>query len=138
MRLSRRIPALPLIFLTLTALLLSACATQMDLMDDLNQTLRGYEKAVRWAQFDAVYSFHRWQGEQEPSIPAGMEKIKVTKYETSRERFDPKNKVMKQMVSISYYNTDDQRVRSLKHPHEWQYFEDSKRWYLISDPIAFP
>jgi hypothetical protein len=110
----------------------------MDLMEDLNRTLRGYEKAVRWAQFDAVYSFHRWEDGVEPTIPANMEKIKVTKYETSREKFDPKEKVMLQTVTLSYYNTDDQRVRTLKHRHEWKYFPESKRWYLISEPIVFP
>jgi hypothetical protein len=122
----------------LATLLLSACATQADMMDDLNKTLRGYEKAVRWTQFDAVYSFHKWANDQEPSIPANMEKIKVTKYETSREKFDPKAKIMKQTVTLNYYNTDDQRVRTLKHRHEWKYFPKSKRWYLISEPIVFP
>jgi hypothetical protein len=134
----RRGPLLPWFSFALVTLLLGACATQADMMEDLNKTLRGYEKAVRWAQFEAVYSFHKWADGQEPTIPANMEKIKVTKYETSREKFDPKAKVMKQTVTLSYYNTDDQRVRTLKHPHEWKYFPKSKRWYLISEPIVFP
>ena len=139
MRFARRAHLLPFLIITLTTMLLSACAAnRLDMMEDLNRSLRGYEKAVRWAQFDAVYSFHRWQEGEEPTIPASMEKIKVTQYETSREEFDPKAKVMKQTVTIRYYNTDDQRVRSFKHPHEWKYFEENKRWYLISEPIVFP
>jgi hypothetical protein len=133
----RRSPLQRLSFALIT-LLLGACATQADMMRDLDNTLRGYEKAVRWAQFDAVYSFHRWEDGQQPSIPARMESIKVTKYETSREKFDPKAKIMKQTVTVHYYNTDDQRVRTLKYPQEWKYFPKFKRWYLISDPIVFP
>jgi hypothetical protein len=122
----------------LCALILSACATQGDIMDNLNKTLRGYEKAVRWAKYEAVYSYHKWESEEEAEIPANMEKIKVTKYESSRQKFNQKDKVMKQMVTLRYYNTDDLRERSLKHRHEWKYFPKSKRWYLISDPIVFP
>ncbi|HEC20774.1 MAG TPA: hypothetical protein ENI97_15780 [Gammaproteobacteria bacterium] len=122
----------------LASLLLGACATQGDIMDKLNTTLRGYEQAVRWGQFDAVYSFHRWPDEQEPSLPANMENIRITKYAASGQRLDPKKMIMKQTVTLSYYNTDDQRVRSIKHRHEWKYFPKLKRWYLISDPITFP
>jgi len=124
--------------LSLAALLLSACATQGEMMDDLNKTLRGYEKAVRWAKFDAVYSYHKWETDKEADIPANMENIRVTKYESSNQRFDQQKLVMKQTVTLHYYNTDDLRERSLKHRHEWKYFPENKRWYLISDPIVFP
>jgi len=124
--------------LAISALLLSACATQGDIMDKLNTTLRGYEKAVRWAKFDAVYSYHKWEAGQEMLPADNMENIRVTKYQSSRQKFDPKHKVMKQIISLRYYNTDDQRERSLKHQHEWQYFPKLKRWYLVSEPIVFP
>ncbi len=45
---------------------------------------------------------------------------------------------MKQTVTLHYYNTDDLRERRVKHRHEWKYFPENKRWYLISDPIVFP
>ncbi len=124
--------------LSLAALLLSACATQGEMMDDLNKTLRGYEKAVRWAKFDAVYSYHKRETDQEADIPANMENIRVTKYESSNQRFDQQKLVMKQTVTLHYYNTDDLRERRVKHRHEWKYFPENKRWYLISDPIVFP
>jgi len=124
--------------LSLAALLLGACATQGEMMDNLNTALRSYEKAVRWAKFDAAYSFHKWGAEQEASIPANMENIRVTKYASSNQRFDQEKLVMKQTVTLHYYNTDDLRERSVKHRHEWQYFPESKRWYLVSDPIVFP
>ncbi len=124
--------------LSLAVLLLGACATQGEIMDDLNKTLRGYEKAVRWAEFDAAYSYHKWEADQEASTPTNMENIRVTKYESSNQRFDQQQLAMKQTVTLHYYNTDDLRERSLKHRHEWKYFPENKRWYLISDPIVFP
>ncbi len=124
--------------LSLAVLLLSACATQGEMMDNLNKTLRGYEKAVRWAKFDAAYSYHKWEANQEISIPASMENIRVTKYESSNQRFDQQKQIMKQTITLRYYNTDDLRERSLKQRQEWKYFPESKRWYLISDPIVFP
>jgi len=124
--------------LSLAALLLGACATQGKMMDNLNKTLRGYEKAVRWAKFDAAYSYHKWNADQEASIPANMENIRVTKYESSSQRFDQQKLVMKQIITLHFYNTGDLRERSLKHHHEWKYFPENERWYLISDPIVFP
>jgi len=124
--------------LSLATLLLGACATQGDIMDNLNKTLRGYEKAVRWAKFDAAYSYHKWDTNQEVTIPANMENIRVTKYEPSGQKFDPQKQIMKQTITLHYYNTDDLRERSLKIRHEWKYFPESKRWYLISEPIVFP
>ncbi len=124
--------------LSLAILLLSACATQGEMMDNLNKTLRGYEKAMRWAEFDAAYSYHKWEKDQEASLPANMENIRVTKYESSSQRFDQQKMVMKQTITLHYYNTDDLRERNLKHPQEWKYFSETKRWYLISDPVVFP
>jgi hypothetical protein len=135
---TRRTPLLRWFGLVLIALLLSACASQGDIMDGLNKTLRGYEKAVRWAEFEAVYSFHKWDDDQEASIPTNMENIRVTKYESFGQKFDQKNQIMKQTIRLRYYNTDDQRERGLKHKQEWKYFAELKRWYLISEPIVFP
>ena len=124
--------------LALAALLLAACATKGDMMESLNTSLRSYEKAVRWAKFDAVYSFHKWEANQEPTLPANMGNIRVTNYESSEQKFDPKNQVMKQTVTLRYYNTDDLRERTIKFHHEWKFFPKTKHWYLISDPIRFP
>lgn len=118
-------------------LLLSACATTNDMMDSLNKSLRGYEKAIRWAQYDAAYSFHKWEAGMQPSMPENIENFRVTKYKTFGEQFNPKEKTMKQTVKLRYYNTEDQRERSLEQPQEWKFFPDNDRWYLVSEPITF-
>jgi hypothetical protein len=122
----------------ISALLLGACATQGDIMDKLNTTLRAYEKAVRWAQFEDAYTYHKWQSGQQATLPTNMRNIRVTNYQSSAQKFEPKENIMKQTVTLRYYNTDDSRERSLKLQQEWKYFPDSEHWYLISDPVVFP
>lgn len=131
-----RTPWVQLTVALFIALLLSACSTTGDLMDNLNKSLRSYEKAIRWAQYDAAYSFHKWEGDA-PKMPENIENFRVTRYETFGEKFNQKDKTMKQTIKLSYYNMEDQRVKSLKHPQEWKFYPESKRWFLISPPIPF-
>jgi len=123
--------------LLIAALLLAGCATTGDMMEKLNTSLRGYEKAIRWAKFDAAYSYHKWAEGEQASLPPNMENIRVTRFETTGEKFDAKNKTMKRTVKLRYYNTENQREVSMKYHQEWKYFEDSKRWYLTSTPLTF-
>jgi hypothetical protein len=125
---------LPLI----VALLLGACATSADRLDNLNRTLLAYEKAVRWAKFDIVYSFHKWDTDEQPSLPARLKNIRVTGYEVVNSRFDEKTMITTQLVAIRYYNTDTLRERELEGRQRWKYFPEPKRWYLLSDPLTFP
>lgn len=121
----------------LIALLLGACTTTGDLMDDLNTSLRGYEKAIRWAQYDAAYSYHKWEDAAPTSLPPDIENFRVTHYETFGEKFNAKDMVMKQSIRLRYYHTETQREKSLRHEQEWKYYPESKRWFLISPPITF-
>jgi len=119
------------------ALLLGACATTGDKMDDLNKALRGYEKAIRWGKYDAAYSFHKWPDGVQATLPANMETIRVTSYETVGEKFNEKQMIMKQTIKLRYYSTETLREKAMQLPQEWKYFPELKRWYLISEPLTF-
>lgn len=125
------------LWIALISLVLGACSSTGQMMDNLNQTLRSYERAIRWANFDAAYSFHKWEEGEQPTLPANMKNIKVTRYQKSSEKFDQKNLRMKQLVTVQYYNTSNLRERSMQIQQDWKYFPDLKRWYLMSDPITF-
>ena len=116
---------------------LSACSTTADKMDKLNTTLKGYEKALRWAKFDAAYSFHKWDSEEQPSMPDHLKNIRITKYGERNLVFDEKAMTAKQTVSISYYNKNNPVEKSLEDKQRWKYFPDEQRWYLISEPLSF-
>ncbi len=126
------------IFVSLAiCMLLAACASTADKMDRLNSTLRGYEKALRWAKFDIAYSFHKWDSAEQPSIPQHLKNIRLTTYGVSNSSFDEKTMTAKQTVAMSFYNKNDLRERSLEDKQRWKYFPDKKRWYLISKPPSF-
>ena len=125
------------IIICLLLLLLGACATTADKMDKLNSTLRGYEKALRWAKFDMAYSFHKWDSDEQPSIPNHLKNIRLTSYGVGNRSFDEKTMTAKQTVTIRFYNQSDLRERTLEDKQRWKYFPDSKRWYLISEPPTF-
>jgi hypothetical protein len=133
----KQIPWVRLTIALFIMLLLGACATTADLMDNLNKSLRGYEKAIRWGQYEAAYSFHKWEAGAPPALPKNIENFRVTKYETFGEKFNEKDMIMKQTVKLRYYNTETQREKSLQLPQEWEFDPKSKRWFLISPPIAF-
>ena len=117
--------------------LLGACSTTYDKTDKLHSSLKGYEKALRWAKFEAAYSFHKWDEKEQPSIPKHLKDIRLTKYEVRNRIFDEKTMTAKQTVAISYYNTGNLREKSLEDKQRWKYFPDKERWYLMSKPPSF-
>lgn len=125
------------ITICLLLLLPGACATTSDKMDKLNSTLKGYEKALRWGKFEAAYSFHKWDSDEQPSIPKHLKNIRLTSYGVSNRIFDEKTMTAKQKAAISYYNTNNLREKSLEDKQRWKYFPDEKRWYLMSNPPTF-
>ena len=42
-----------------------------------------------------------------------------------------------QTVSIRYYNTETSREKTLRVQQHWKYFEEEKRWFILSDPPDF-
>jgi hypothetical protein len=121
----------------LIILLLGACATTADRMDNLNKSLRGYEKAIRWGHYETAYSFHKFKEGAPSSLPENIDNFRVTKYESFGQKLNEKDMIMKQKIKIRYYNTETQREKSLQHPQEWEFDPKSKRWFLISEPIKF-
>jgi len=119
------------------ATLSGACATTVDKMDQLNSALKGYEKALRWAKFEAAYSFHKWDTDEQPSIPSHLKDIRLTGYDVGNRSFDEDAMTAKQTVTIRFYDQNDLRERTEEDRQDWKYFPDKKRWYLMSKPPSF-
>lgn len=123
--------------ISFTALVLASCATTADKADKLERTVRGYEKALRWAKFDMAYSYFKWESGEQPVIPENLKSIRLTQYRIANRKFDEDSMTASQVVTINYYNQSDLRERELEDHQQWKYFSDEKRWYLISKPPAF-
>jgi hypothetical protein len=130
-------PSLLSVIIYLTVVLLTACSTTGDKVDRLDQTLRAYESALRWAQFDTAYSFHKWDSAEQATVPAYLKSIRVTNYNVANRTFNEENMTAKQIVIIKFYNEDDARERTLEDHQTWKYFPDQNRWYLTSMPPDF-
>lgn len=125
------------LILLLLTLALAACATVGDRLDSLQRTLAGFEKAVRWGQFEAAYSFRRWPPGTPPTLPANLKNIRVTGYDAGSLRLDKESMTAWQVVTIRYYDLDTSREHSIIHSQEWRYDPEEKRWYLISEMPEF-
>ena len=123
-------------WLGLLALLLGGCATTSDRMYQLDTTLRAYENALRWSNFDLAYSFQRPDlvASGHPRPRAG---IRVSAYEVINQQPDKDGLQVAQTVQIRYYHLDSARERSLIDRQRWAYAPEHKRWFLASSPPAF-
>jgi len=118
-------------------LTLGGCSTTADKIDKFDLASRGYEKALRWSKYDMAYSYYKTDSSEQLSVPEYMSNIRLTKYIVANRIFDEISMTTKQAVIIHYYNTNDLRERKLEDMQEWKYFEDLKRWYLVSKPPEF-
>lgn len=129
--------AVTFISICIMALVLGACSTTADKQDKLERTVRGYEKALRWAKFDMAYSYFKWESGEQPVVPKDLKSIRLTTYRISNRKFDEESMTASQVVTIRYYNQSDLRERELEDHQKWKYFSDEKRWFLISKPPEF-
>lgn len=119
-------------------LLLSACATTADRLEHLDRVQHDYEKAIRWAQFDAAISFRKLEpGEPIPST-AALKNVRVTRYTVNNSSLGADKMSATQVVTINYYRTDTSRERSVVDRQQWKYFSDDKHWYLMTPLPEFP
>ncbi len=130
------IPAKTL-WLLLPALLLGACATTSGRMDDLDRTLKNYDRAIRWGQFDAVYAFRQWKDEERPTAPQSLKNLRVTQYKVLSTDLSIDKQRYTQVVKIHYYLLDSPREREVTDRQKWEYDEEQKRWWLVSEIPAF-
>lgn len=123
--------------LLLICLLLTACATLKDRIDQLEQVQRDYEGAVRWGHFDSAYAMHRSADGSVPTPSQRLNNYKVTSYQVlSRSVADDKN-AAEQTVQIKYYNADYLRERTLTLQQHWRYDAPTHTWLVTSAPPEF-
>jgi len=125
------------LWLLLPVLLLSACATTSGRLDSLDRTLKDYDRAIRWGQFDAVYAFRKWEDEQRPVAPKSLQNLRVTQYKVLSTDLSIDKLHYTQVVKIQYYLLDSPRERQVTDRQKWEYDEEQKRWWLSSDIPAF-
>lgn len=118
------------VLLLVPALWLAACAHSADKMQVLDNSLRAYERVVRWSEWQAMRSFYK----SDIGTVAAPDAIKVTGYDVVRRQLSRDENSLDQVVRITYYRTDDMVERHITHNQRWEYDNEANLWYLTSPP----
>ena len=116
----------------LCALFLVGCATSSDRQFSLNQTLLSYEKAYRWGEFGSLLSFRKDNDEKDMDTIRRYDDLRISGYQTKRSLPSNDNRQLLIDVEISYFQTNDNRIKTVLDKQRWEYDDDAQRWYIIS------
>lgn len=121
-------------FLLLAMVVLAGCAgmaskSRMDQLDDL---LRGYGKALAWSDFEVAYT--ATQAAQVAPLPNAdaLKDIKITAYEPASPLVEQDGKTIRRVARIRYVHTSRMAEHSLTTNEEWKYSDEAGRWFLQS------
>lgn len=124
-----------IILLLLAALLLAACAHSADKMQVLDNSLRAYERAVRWSEWQTLSHFYKTDTR---AVLAAEQRapdtFRVTGYDVLRRDLSADEKGLTQEVRITYYRTDNMIERSILNTQKWHYDAATNLWFLTSPP----
>ena len=120
----------------LMALLLGGCASTPDELETLDTTLKNYEKAMLWSEYDYILTSHKGQ-EMSQYQHEQLKSIKVTSYEELKSKLMPGGKKFVQLIDMKYYNRSYGVVRSIRVEQEWVYEEERNAWVLLTPFPAF-
>jgi hypothetical protein len=132
-------PASRLLLLAALLLAVSGCKTISDIKqgDDLDRALKAYEAAMRWSDYAAALTYHKWaEGEPVP-LPEDFASLRVMEYYVVYPPVTSSDATAQQAVEISYVNQDYQILRKVTDRQTWAYNKDIKRWEITS-PMPLP
>lgn len=107
--------------------LLVACAAPQDRMVVLDDTLRAYERVLRWGNVAAAQQF---QDVPEAIDPRRLQGLRVTGYDVLSKNLEPGGEVLTQTVALTYFREDVAVQRSLTDTQRWRFDAERGRWLL--------
>ena len=110
---------------------LAGCASVPEELELLDTTLKNYEKAMLWSEYDYILTSHVNEN-MSPQQHEQLKAIKVTSYDVLRSKLLPGGKKFVQQVDMKYYNRSYGVVRDLRVDQEWVYDETRKAWVLLT------
>jgi len=103
---------------------------------NLSETLRQYEKIVRWAQWDTATEFISPEYLQEhPITRLEMDRLRlfrVTRYTLRSSTPVDEGQGLIQVVELRIFNKNQARERTIIDEQYWKYDEERQRWLLHS------
>ena len=113
---------------------LFSCAGTQDVMQALDTSVRGYERAIRWGEFTRAKSFHK----NEPTL-TDLERRRLKYYRVTAysvlQHSTPDSHNSHLLVEIKYIQKDRQVIKTFTVKQHWKRDKESEVWYLNT---AFP
>ena len=106
-------------------------------MLELDDTLRAYDRAVRWGSYQMIPSFRSKEKADEVLAYDRLKSIRITGYAQKQFQVSDKGTEAEQIVEIRYYDENVARENIEIDRQKWTYDTDSNRWVLVSDLPKF-
>jgi len=120
------------ILLLLVGVLLTACAAGPDRKVLLDDTLRGYERTLRWDDIPKTAQFQREAGEAPDR--SEFRGLRVTGYRVLNRTMEPDQTALTQTVELTYFREDEAVERTVTDTQRWAYDPERKAW-LLETPL---
>ena len=122
--------------LCIACLTLTACATRTGLSEELERSVKAYNRMLRWHELEnavVIYSDPE-QREENQSRAETLKKrgISVTDYRILSTRYLPETQSGDVVAEFDYYILPSNRVKTVSNRQEWVYRENIKSWKLKS------
>lgn len=118
------------------SVLLFGCAslTASKKIEVMEGRQRQFSKALRWGAYDMAASLIR-KRDAEAAAPdlAGLENIRVTRYEEMGSSLNPDKTEAFHTVIYHFYDSEHGSVHTLRQVQHWWYDESTRDWYLDGD-----
>jgi hypothetical protein len=123
------------LFIILLSILIASCGSIKDMkkMDKFEMATDGYERAIRWSDFDLASSFLKNQ--DDPDLAAQVENLKqfnVTSYKVKRFLPNADQTQILIIAEVQYFKKNGLIVKDISHRQLWEYDKDQKNWFLTS------
>lgn len=122
--------------LIFSSLILSACASGTGLSDELERSVKSFNRLLRWHEIESAgRTYIAPELQEEYMIQAESLKkrgLAVTDFRILSSRYLPEKKTGSVVAEFDYYLLTSGRVKTVSYPQEWVYLENIKSWRLTS------
>jgi hypothetical protein len=111
--------------------LLAGCSHDIGLMRQ-DETLTGYESAIRWGLWEKAASYQVRRPRPEQRLDR-LRSYQVTGYQVRYKHSEDPSALLFQTVEIRYLRPNELTERSMVEEEMWRYDNDKERWMLETD-----
>ncbi|MDD2768377.1 MAG: hypothetical protein PHT19_06560 [Methylococcus sp.] len=111
--------------------LLNGCSHDIGLMRQ-DETLTGYESAIRWGQWEKAASYQARRPRPEQRLDR-LRGYQITGYQIRYRHSEEPSALLFQTVELRYLRPNELTERSAVTEEMWRYDNDKERWLLESD-----